>query len=73
MQTESSLSPSEEPTFMQVNSSPHLLTLFKIHFNIIIPSTSVSVSWSSPFGISDWNIVLISPPSRPALEPKQHP
>ena len=73
MPTESSLQCSEEPTFMQVNSSPHLLTLFKIHFNVIFPSTSVSVSLSSPFGFSDWNIVLISPPSRPALEPTHPP
>ena len=35
MQTESSLPCSEEPTFMQVKASPHLLTLFKIYVNIV--------------------------------------
>jgi hypothetical protein len=33
---------------------------FKIHFNIILPSTPRSLEWSLPFTFSDQNVVCIS-------------
>jgi len=56
-----------------INSSPHLLTLFTIQFDIAFPSTSVSVSWSSPFGFFWLKYCIHFSPSRPALEPTQPP
>jgi hypothetical protein len=46
--------PPLEPVMSQINLI-HILTpqFYKIHFNIIVPSTSKSSKWSRPFRFSD--------------------
>jgi hypothetical protein len=56
-------SPPLDPVLSQINPV-HVLTIFKIHSNIILPSTPASPRRCSPFMFSDQNVVRISLLSR---------
>jgi len=66
MEPEGSLLCSQEPatgTYPEQDvSSPHPHNYFKIRSNIILPSTSRSSEWSTPFRFYDQNFVCVSYP-----------
>jgi hypothetical protein len=52
--------PDIEPYPESVESSPHIITPYLIHFNIVLPNTPWSSKWSVPFRFPDQNCLCIS-------------